>query len=200
MKRVLVWDIPTRIFHWSLALSFAGAFLTSESERYRDIHEALGYLMLGLIAFRIVWGFIGTRHARFASFLFKPTAIAAYLRSLLHRHPQHFAGHNPAGGIAIFMLLGLGLVTSTSGILLYQEIGGEFFEEWHEGAANLMLALVFIHLAGVLASSVLHHDNLARAMVTGHKRAALSEGITRSYAWLGVIMLLVILGYLAGQF
>lgn len=191
-KRILVWDIPTRVFHWALALSFAGAFLTAETERFRDVHVALGYLMLGLIVFRLAWGFAGTRYARFASFLFKPAQVIDYLRSLLQRHPQHYVGHNPAGGLAIFLLLGLGLTTALSGVLLYQEIWGEAFEELHEGAANFMLALVMVHIAGVAVSSLLHHENLVRAMLTGYKSGNTEAGIARTHAWLGVIMLAMI--------
>lgn len=188
LKLILVWDIPTRVFHWVLALSFAGAFLTAETERYRDLHVALGYVMLGLIAFRLVWGFVGTRYARFASFLFNPAQVVGYLRSLLQRRPQHYVGHNPAGGLAIFLLLGLGLTTALSGVLLYQEIWGEAFEDLHEGAANFMLAVVMIHIAGVAVSSRLHHENLVRAMLTGYKTADTEAGIVRAHAWLGVIM------------
>jgi len=200
MKRILVWDFPTRIFHWSLALSFLGAFLTSESEHYRDTHVTLGYLMLGLLVFRLLWGFAGTRYARFASFIFKPREIMDYLRSLLARHPQHFAGHNPAGGVAIFLLLGLGLASTISGILLYQEIGGEAFEELHEDAANFMLAVVLVHLAGVAVSSVLHRENLVRSMLTGYKNGQSAEGIARAYAWLGVIMLATMATFLISRF
>jgi len=89
LQRILVWDVPTRVFHWTLALSFAGAYLTAESERYRDIHLALGYLLLGMIAFRLVWGFVGTAYARFAAFAFKPAEVVQYMRSLLSSHPQH---------------------------------------------------------------------------------------------------------------
>ncbi len=197
LQRILVWDIPTRVFHWALALSFAGAFLTAESERYRDLHLALGYLMFGLIAFRLIWGFVGSRYARFSSFTFRPSEIVAYLKSLLHREPKHYLGHNPAGAVAIFLLLGLGVIATVSGLLLYQEVGGEAFEDLHEGAANLMLAVVFIHIAGVVVSSLLHRENLVRAMVTGYKRSgAPRQAITRSFAWLGVIMASVIVAFL----
>lgn len=192
LQRILVWDIPTRIFHWSLALSFLGAYLTSESERYRDLHVALGYLMLGLLLFRLVWGFAGSRYARFTSFAFSIGKIRDYLRSLLARHPQHYIGHNPAGGIAIFLLIALGLATVTSGILLYQDIGGDAFEELHEGAANFMLAVVLVHIAGVAVSSYLHRENLVRAMITGFKQGKPSEAIARTHAWLGVIMAVTI--------
>lgn len=196
LQRILVWDIPTRVFHWTLALSFAGAFLTAESERYRDLHLALGYLMLGLIAFRLIWGFVGSHYARFSSFTFRPSEIVTYLKSLLRRKPKHYLGHNPAGAVAIFLLLGLGLLISVSGILLYLEVGGEMFEDLHEGASNLMLAVVIIHIAGVVVSSLLHRENLVRAMITGYKSGNPKQGITRPFAWLGVIMAAIIAAFL----
>lgn len=193
LQRILVWDIPTRVFHWSLALSFLGAYLTAESERYRDIHLVLGYTLLGLIAFRLLWGFIGTRYARFDSFLFKSAAVVDYLRSLLQRNPQHHLGHNPAGAVAIFLLLGLGLLAGISGILLYQEVGGEMFEDLHEGAANFMLAVVLVHIAGVIASSWLHRENLVNSMVTGYKSGAAEQGIGRRHILLGTALLAAVL-------
>ncbi|MDD5393961.1 MAG: cytochrome b/b6 domain-containing protein [Thiothrix sp.] len=197
LQRVLVWDVPTRVFHWTLALSFAGAYLTAESERYRDIHVALGYLMLGMIGFRLVWGFAGTAYARFGSFLYKPSAVVGYVRSLFSPQPEHHVGHNPAGGVAIFLLLALGLLLGTSGVLLYWELGDEdLFEELHEISANLMLAVVVVHVAGVLVSSVLHKENLVRAMFTGYKQAANAVSIPRAYAWLGVVMALLSVAFL----
>jgi cytochrome b len=197
LQRILVWDVPTRVFHWTLALSFAGAYLTAESERYRDIHLALGYLMLGLLVFRLVWGFVGTSYARFSSFLYEPAAVVAYVRSLLSPQPQHHVGHNPAGGVAILLLILLGLLISISGLGLYWEIGDEdVFEELHEIAANLMLLVVFVHIAGVLISSVLHKENLVGAMFTGYKQAANAISIPRTYAWLGVVMALASAGFL----
>jgi cytochrome b len=195
-QRILVWDIPTRVFHWALALSFAIAFLTAETERYRDLHVALGFLMLGLVAFRLAWGFAGSRYARFSSFFFRPTEVMDYLKSLLHRKPRHYLGHNPAGAIAIFLLLGLTLVTGLSGALLYFEVGGEAFEDVHEAAANSMLAIVIIHIAGVIVSSLLHRENLVRAMITGYKSGEAEQSITRPFAWLGVIMVIVIAAFL----
>jgi cytochrome b len=197
LQKVLVWDVPTRIFHWSLAASFAGAYLTAESERYRDIHVALGYVMLGLILFRLVWGFTGTAYARFGSFLYSPAQVVAYVRSLFSPQPQHHVGHNPAGGVAIFLLLTLGLLISVSGLGLYWEIGDEdMFEELHEIAANLMLAVVFIHIAGVVVSSVLHKENLPRSMLTGYKFAREDAAIASGHVWLGAGMFAAIAGFL----
>jgi len=169
-QSVRVWDLPTRLFHWSLATSFLVAFLTSESEKLRDIHVIAGYGLAGLIGFRILWGFVGGAHSRFADFLPTPGKVLAYLKSLLAGRPQHYVGHNPAWAVAIFLLLAFGLVATASGYATYNEIGGDFMEELHEAAANGMMAVVIIHIAGVIVSSWLHHENLVKAMITGWKR------------------------------
>jgi cytochrome b len=169
--KILVWDLAVRAFHWLLALSFLGAFLTAESERYRDVHVALGYAMLGLVAFRLVWGLVGTRYARFWSFAFGPRSVLTYLKSLLTGSPQHYLGHNPAGSWAIYALLASSLLAGASGYAVYESIGGHWIEEMHETFANLLLAVVAVHLAGVVASSLLHRENLVRSMLTGYKDA-----------------------------
>ena len=168
---VKVWDILLRAFHWSFAATFAGAWLTAESERWRDVHVTLGYTMLGLIAFRILWGLVGPRHARFASFVRGPAAVARYLRSLLEGRPEHHLGHNPAGAVAIVALLAVALAAIGSGWAVYNDFGGHWLEESHEFLAGAMLALVGVHLAGVAVASWLHRENLVRAMLTGRKDA-----------------------------
>jgi len=167
--RILVWDLPVRLFHWLFALSFVGAFVTAESERLRDVHVVLGYTVLGLIAFRLVWAFAGSRYARLSSFAYGPRDVLRYLRSLLTARPLHYVGHNPAGSWVIYLLIVLGIAAGASGYATYNDNGGEWLEELHEGAANVMLPLVFVHLAGVAVASLLHRENLVRAMVTGYK-------------------------------
>ena len=166
----LIWDLPTRIFHWALAACFAGAWLTAESERWRNVHVNLGYAFAALVAFRLAWGFVGPRHARFASFVRGPAAVARYLRSLATCAPEHHAGHNPAGGWAVLAMLGLGSATAAAGYLTFTGVGGDFLEDLHEGAAEAMLVLVGVHIAAVLVSSLLHGENLVGAMITGRKR------------------------------
>jgi cytochrome b len=197
-QRTLVWDVPTRVFHWLLVISFSGAFITAETERYRDIHVVLGYTLLGLIVFRLLWGFFGTRYAKFRSFLFKPREIVAYLKSMFHGKSEHYVGHNPAGSVAIWLLLLLGILSGVTGVVLFQDIGGDVMEELHEITSNGMLVVVFIHIAGVVASSLMHRENLVRSMVTGFKSAKPNEGIRRSYRWLGVIMLAGVAAFWAG--
>ena len=175
--RILVWDLPQRITHWLLAASFAGAFLTAESERWRDVHVMLGYTVLALDVFRLLWGFVGTRHARFASFAYGPSRVLAYVRSLVRLAPAHFTGHNPAGGWAIFALLACALAAAGTGLATYNEVGGRALEHLHEFFANAMLAVVGVHIAGAIGGSLLHRENLVRAMFTGYKRGPANDAI-----------------------
>ena len=197
-KRILVWDLPTRAFHWLLAVSFAGAFLTAESERYRDIHVTLGYTMLGLIAFRLAWGLVGTRYARFSSFPLSLRRVVSYFRSLLTRSPQHYAGHNPAGSWAIYAMLAMAILAGATGYAAYNEIGGEWLAELHEGAASAMLGLVLIHIGGVILSSLIHRENLVEAMLSGYKQGRPRDGIRTKHAFVAAALLLATLGYWAG--
>lgn len=192
---VRVWDVPTRVFHWTFAICFAGAWLTADSERLRDIHVMLGYTFAGLLVFRVVWGLVGTRYARFASFIFSPRQLATYLGSLFTRHPEHHVGHNPAGALAILAMLALGAMIALSGYATYQEIAGEWLEDLHEGTASVMLAVVAAHVAGVVVSSLLHRENLARAMVTGSKAGTPAQGIHRTHGLVGAVLLAAVLGF-----
>jgi cytochrome b len=193
--KVLVWDLPTRLFHWSLVICFAGAWLTSDSERQQWLHFLFGYSLFGLIGFRIVWGFIGSRYARFGSFLNGPGATVRYLRSMAKGQPEHHVGHNPAGAIAVWLLLGLGLAVAITGWKMVAGGAGEALEDIHETLATAMLVVVGMHIVGAIVSSVLHRENLPRAMVTGYKSGPRPEdGITRKS---GVVALLMIAALVA---
>ena len=194
-RSVLVWDAPVRVFHWLMVLSFVGAWVTAESERWRLLHVTLGYTMAGLLVFRVLWGLVGTRHARFSDFVRGPRAVSRYVASLLRGQPEHHVGHNPAGALAIVALLLLTGVTALSGWAAYEELGGEWLEELHDGVAHAMLALVGVHLAGVLVGSWAHHENLVTAMVTGRKHAPPAEGIARAWRSLAALMLVAVLGF-----
>ncbi len=193
--KIKVWDAPVRVFHWLMVLSFAGAYLSAESERWRLLHVTLGYTLGGLVAFRLVWGLAGTRYARFANFVRGPQAVLTYLRSLRKGQPQHHLGHNPAGAVAIVLLLLASVAVVGSGWAIYNDVGGEWLSELHDIAANSMLLVVAIHIAGVLVASRLHRENLVRAMVTGQKNGAPADGIRRTWAALAVLLVLAVLGY-----
>ncbi len=183
MERILVWDWPTRGGHWLMAAAFMAAYVTGESEEWRLVHVMAGGVLAGVVTFRIVWGLVGSHHARFENFLDSPKAAVAYLSSLSKGQPAHHTGHNPAGGWAIVALLLLCLATAASGWPLYQDIGGEWLEELHEVVVNGMLLLVAIHLAGVAVGSIAHKENLPRTMITGYKRGKLEEAITGTRLW-----------------
>jgi cytochrome b len=183
MERILVWDWPTRIGHWAMAIAFIVAYATGESEEWRLVHVMAGGALAGLVVFRLLWGLVGSRHARFGTFMRSPKAALAYVTNLLRGQPEHYTGHNPAGGWAIVGLLLLGLGTAVSGWPLYQDIGGEWLEELHEGVVNFMLLLVGIHLAGVVVGSLAHRENLPRAMVTGYKMGGTNEAISGGRIW-----------------
>ncbi|MGE5162301.1 MAG: cytochrome b/b6 domain-containing protein [Betaproteobacteria bacterium] len=190
--RTLVWDLPTRVFHWLLAATFAGAYLTSESERLRDVHMLLGYSAAGLVAFRVLWGLVGTRYARFTSLPLSPRAVLDYLKSLLTLSPRHYLGHNPAGSWAILGMLALIAGTALTGWANAIELGPEWMEDVHEALANATLALIFVHVGAVIVSSLLHRENLPRAMVTGYKPG--SGPAAAGTRWFVAVALVAVIG------
>lgn len=194
-QKVLVWDAPTRVFHWVQALCFLGAYLTFDSEKTRDIHVALGYILFGMIVFRILWGFMGTRYAKFSSFAFGPKRIIGYLVSLFKGKADHFVGHNPIGSVAIWLLLSGGLTLGVTGVMLLQDDVADIVEDIHGYATNAMLIVIGIHLLGVFASSFLHKENLVRAMITGFKPGEDSQGIKTAYNWLAAMMLVIVVAF-----
>lgn len=189
MELIRVWDLPVRIGHWLMAGAFLLAWLTGESEEWRLIHVLAGGTVLAVALFRIVWGFVGSRYARFADFVKWPAAAFAYLRSMVQPNPHHYIGHNPAGGWAILIMLGLAVATGAAGWLTYQEIGGEWLEEAHEIAANTLFLVVLVHIAGVMAGSLVHRENLPRTMVTGLKPGRAEEAIASGRPLAAVVLL-----------
>ncbi|MFZ2267500.1 MAG: cytochrome b/b6 domain-containing protein [Azonexus sp.] len=189
MQKILVWDWPVRLGHWLMAGAFVVAWLTSESETWRLVHVMAGGTVLAIAAFRLPWGFIGSRYARFVDFVRGPTAVKDYLGSLLRLEPEHHVGHNPAGGWAIVVLLILAILSGLSGWAIYNDLGGEVFEEVHEGLTAAMLTVVFIHLAGVVSGSLLHEENLVRAMLTGRKQGAPEEAIPSARPLAAIVLL-----------
>jgi cytochrome b len=194
-SKILVWDLPTRLFHWLMVLSFAGAWLTAETERWRLLHATLGYTMVGLVAFRIVWGLIGSRHARFSAFVRGPRAVLRYLGSLLRGQPEHHLGHNPAGAAAILLLIALTLAVGATGWAVYNDVGGKWLEELHEGVSGFMLALVGLHVAAVVFTGWLHRENLVRAMITGRKPGPSAQGLRRAFGGVAALLLAAVLGF-----
>ena len=167
-RKILVWDAPTRTFHWLLVLCFVIAYLTSESERLQLWHVTAGYVFGALLLFRLIWGLVGTRYARFNNFVRGRKFVMQYVGSLMTRHPKHFVGHNPAGAWAILAMIGLGLLTVLTGWASFSDYG-DWIGDLHEGIVNALIAVICVHVGGVVVSSLLHRENLARSMATGYK-------------------------------
>ncbi|MCF8016410.1 MAG: cytochrome b/b6 domain-containing protein [Chromatiaceae bacterium] len=182
--RVRVWDPLVRIFHWSLAAGFATAFIVEDD--LLGVHVWAGYLVLILIAIRLVWGVIGTEHARFGDFVRGPGQALAYIKDALRFRAPRYLGHNPAGGAMVIALLLSVVATGLTGMALYgaeefsgplaglmsglPAASGEVLEEAHELLANLTLGLILLHIVGVVFSSLSHGENLIGSMISGFKR------------------------------
>lgn len=161
-----VWDLPVRLFHWALVAAIAVAFLSSEEDSaLATWHMTSGWIAAVLIAFRLSWGFIGGKHARFASFV-RPGALLPHLRGLFRGKAERSVGHNPLGGMAVLALLGGTAAVLGTGIQL---TGAGGSEDLHETLAYGLLGLIAVHVIGVIVMSVMTRDNLVRAMVTGRK-------------------------------
>jgi cytochrome b len=182
-EEIKVWDPLVRLFHWSLVVVFTVAWLTED--KWMTPHAYAGYLIIALVLIRLVWGVVGSRYARFSDFVKTPSTVIAYLRDLVQLRAKRTIGHNPAGGAMILALLITLLFTTLSGLIAYGATGGgplaepffsnaaygsDLFEEIHEFFANFTLLLVFLHLLGVGFGSLLHDENLVRAMFTGNKQ------------------------------
>lgn len=195
---VRVWDLLIRVFHWGLVAAFATAWLTADE--LQPVHEIAGYTIAGLVAFRLVWGLVGSRQARFSQFVNGPRDTLAYLGDMIRGRERRHLGHNPAGAAMIVALLVTLSGTAFTGWLMEDETrlamlpdmpalvapvwadddgderddgagGAAALKDIHEALANLMLLLAALHVGGVVLASFRHHENLARAMVTGDKRA-----------------------------
>lgn len=182
LTTVKVWDPFVRLFHWTLVATFAVCYFTQH--QYYELHVQVGYAVLAAIFLRISWGFVGTQYARFRDFIYSPKRVASYLKQVLRGTPTRYLGHNPAGGAMILLLLLGCVVIGVSGIALdgaenragpladfpvYQYL--DSVRLLHRLSTYVTLALVFLHVAGVIIESRIHRENLVTAMITGRKRS-----------------------------
>ncbi|QAR29150.1 cytochrome B [Paracoccus denitrificans] len=194
MRVVRVWDPVVRSFHWGLVAAFAVAWLAADE--VQPLHEPAGYAVAALLVLRLIWGFVGSHHARFAQFMRGPAATLVYLGDMLRGRERRHLEHNPAGAAMIVALMVTLSGTALSGWLLEQSIeearavtfvgehgsrevrGDKTLKEVHETLANLALVLVALHVGGVALTSWRHRENLPRAMVTGRKRPPGANDVT----------------------
>ncbi len=183
-QQTKVWDIFIRLFHWSLVATFTISYLTEDD--FPTIHVYTGYTMMALIALRLIWGFIGSRYARFSDFVIRPSAVIAYIIEVYQFRAKRYLGHNPAGGAMVVALLLSLTMTLLFGLLTYgvAEFSGplaglansinnsvaNLFKEMHEFFANFTLILIIFHVLGVILTSLQHNENLIKSMITGYKQ------------------------------
>jgi len=167
---VRVWDLYVRVVHWTLAIAVLLAWATREG--WGLWHDWLGYAALALTAARLLWGWFGPKHARFADFLYPTSHTLAYARSFLKATAPRYLGHNPLGGWMIVALLAAVAATSATGWLYTTETywGIEWVGTLHKWCANVLLALAALHVAGIAAACFRHRENLVAAMIHGRKR------------------------------
>jgi cytochrome b len=190
-RGLYVWDPLVRIGHWTLVTAFVVAYVTPEI--WLDLHAVAGYIVAGYVGFRIAWGLVGTRHARFSDFVRPWREVKAHLASVLRLAPTRHTGHNPTGGWMIIGMLIMLTLTSVSGLAVYGAEGlgpwagwmgapggwqGELFEEVHEVLSNLTVLMIAVHVTGVLVESWLGRENLVRAMITGRKSTTEESPLT----------------------
>jgi cytochrome b len=178
---VKAWDPLIRVFHWSLVFFFLLAFITEDD--WLNLHVQAGYAVTLLIGFRLFWGLVGTRNARFSHFVKAPKFVLSHLRGMLTFKASHYLGHNPVAAVMVILLLASIALVAFSGLVMIASEGqgplagtlfstwnGEWMEDIHEFLANFTLLLVFAHVTGVLFSSFLERENLVKAMWTGRKK------------------------------
>ncbi|ELX13168.1 cytochrome b domain-containing protein [Janthinobacterium sp. HH01] len=201
-RRILVWDLPTRVFHWSLVLAVTVAIVSGEvGGDWMEVHGKAGLAILGLVVFRLAWGFAGSTHARFLSFLPTAASLRAYLRGRWKGQ-----GHNPLGALSVFALLGLLAVQATTGLFGNDEISftGPLFALVEEGLANrltglhkqlayVLLAVLALHIVAILVYLFLKKDNLVKPMVTGWKEVRAGTSAAKG-SWTALLLSIAFAG------
>jgi cytochrome b len=210
---IKLWDFPTRLFHWCLVLAIIGLFVTGKlGGNWMEWHQRLGFFVLGLILFRLVWGVVGSHTARFSQFVRGPRAVIGYLRGLMSGQPQPVAapGHNPLGALSVVAMLVVVGFQAVSGLFSDDDILlrgpyaaavskdlSEWFSKMHEWNSNLIIGLVVLHLAAIAFYVFYKKDNLVKPMITGEK--SLPDGQFQTLlpenarpAWVFVVVVLVV--------
>ncbi len=199
-RKILIWDLPTRLFHWLLVLAIVALVVTGKAGgSWMEWHGRLGLLVLGLLVFRLLWGVMGSTYARFAGFFPTPAKVAAYLRG-----QWHAPGHNPLGACSVLALLAVPLFQALTGLVanddiafvgpLYDLVGRDLSNlatRWHLLAVNVLLALVALHVAAILFYAHIKKDNLVKPMVLGWKDSAHGES-ARGGGWIAFVLALAL--------
>jgi cytochrome b len=180
-----IWDPLLRIFHWALVAAFATSFVLGEfGPNIMTLHFWSGYVICGLLAFRLIWGIFGSKHARFTDFIAGPGQVVRYMRHLPERSPSYWPGHNPLGGLAVIALLLLLVAQVTTGLLADPEdyinqgplahlVSADMnraASAWHEIIGSVLLGLIALHVGVIVFYRIWKREDLIRPMITGRKK------------------------------
>lgn len=193
--RVLIWDEPTRVCHWLLAVCFAGAYWTADLDDWESVHATLGYTASGLALFRIVWGFVGTRYARFSESLQSPAAVARYVVQMPHGWGKRYMGHSPVSSIFVVVILSLALVLGATGWMARDAFSSASIVQLHDGVAYMALGLIGLHMAGVVLSNWRAGESLLLPMLNGTKLGNPSEAIHKTWRSVAVLIIAAVSGF-----
>ncbi len=200
MKPNLVWDIPTRLFHWLLSAGFLGAaaiaFLLDDDSPIYPWHSMIGLVLAFMVVLRVVWGFVGTRYARFGSFAYGPRAVLGYFKGIASGTDERHTGHNPGSAYAILAMLGMVLGLAVTGVMTSR--GNHDAKEVHELLAYGMLAFVAAHVAGVLLHTIRKRENITASMFTGRKEVPDSEAIASARPGIALLFAALVIAWTWG--
>lgn len=205
MEKRLIWDLPTRLFHWLLVASLTIQYATAEwMDDAMEWHFYVGYFTIGLVLFRIIWGFIGPEHARFRHFLKGPGAIASYIRTLPDKHAAAHTGHNPLGGVFVVVMLLLIAVQAVSGLFMTDDVfldgpyrhlvsseTQDLMNTLHHQVINALLLVIALHIAAIAFYAIYKKQSLTPPMIHG-KKATNTPGISSSRLFLAVIVIAIV--------
>ncbi len=197
-KRMLAWDSPIFFTHWLLAFCFVGVIITQESEKFRLVHVTLGYTMLGIVGFRLIWGFIGSKYARFTTIKPRFLRVRENIQAILSGNKEFSIGLNAIGFIAAYLLMALVLLVSASGYLVFNEIGPELISEIHELIGNLLITVVVVHVGSIVLNAIYQRLQKSNAEVVT-KIGGLAQR-ARPYKWVSIIILLIVINFWGIQF
>jgi cytochrome b len=208
-NKLLVWDLPVRLFHWSLVTSLFAAWYTSDGERNLiDWHLKIGYFILGLIIFRIIWGVFGTRYAKFTQFIPNKKSLLYYLKNFKQEKNYTTVGHNPIGGLMVVFMLTLVLSQAVSGLFMNDDIftSGPYYSSAsssiqsimsliHHNVFDIIIVVSVLHIAAAFYYLLVKKANLIVPMITGYKQSDGTEntkGIKSSRLFLALVIILAV--------
>lgn len=200
MNRVLIWDLPTRLFHWLLSAGFIAAAVIAlaigEHSPLFPYHAIIGLAIALMVCLRVIWGIAGTRYAKFGSFIFGPAAVIQYIQGTLVGGGKRYSGHNPGSALAIFALLALVLALAVTGFMLGR--GNESVKKIHDVLAWVTVGVVVAHVLGVALHTIRHRENITLSMIHGKKNAEPSDGITSAKPIIAVVFLAIVGAWAVG--